>query len=105
MALRVVDFARRDRIGHGSGPNLGHLIQFASEANPLDFGTGRHGADDHGDVVILAFRIDHIGEKHRLAVFLLHTAPELPTHQGMDFGVLVYFHIDRYKRPGLFQAP
>src|SRR6185295_18582356 len=65
-----------------------------TEPDLIDFPAPAHCADDHGDVVFLALSIDDIRKQHGLAVVLIESAAELPSHQGMDFSILVDRNVD-----------
>ena len=54
LAGRISNLARWYRIGHRPGPGPGHIVQVATEADPVYLGARRHRAHDHGNIVTFA---------------------------------------------------
>ena len=100
LARRFLQNARLDRIGNGMVPSFADVFNFAAHAGAVNFAVRSKRTHHHGDVVLEAFAVGHIGEQKGFAIGLSNATSELPSHQGMHFSVFVDFavHGDQHAR-------
>ena len=83
-----------DGVGNGVAPSLANVFNLAAHAHAVNLASSGQGAHHHGNVVFLAFAVDHVGEQKSFAIRFGNATAKLPANQGVQFGVFVDRAID-----------
>ena len=89
LARRLFDHAGFDGVGDGLVPSFTNVLNFAAHTRAVNLSVGRQRTHHHGDVVLVPFAVGDVGEQKGFSIGLSDAAPELPSDQGVHFGVFV----------------
>jgi hypothetical protein len=100
LAGRAGHEHRRDGLGDRLLPGRPDGLERGRvHADAVDLGVGGQRAHDDVDVVAASAAVDHVREQEGLARVLRDAAAELPAHQRVQLGVLVYLRVDAVEQP------
>ena len=103
LAYRLVDDARRDRVGDGVIPLGLDLFDRRAHADAVDRRVGGDSADHNRHAVFPALGVDDVGEEKGLTLGFVDSADELPAHERMQFQILIDRPVDGEQQVALLE--